>query len=966
MKSISKIGAEKERTEDASMPKYVGKFDATKKTKDIKEITLEEITALKEQKNYGAVTGNIVEKLGEIIGKENEKLPTWKDKQFVTTSLLPVTGIVDGKDTKVAIVATVSAGKSTLLNVLCEYPILPAASGTTSCAPTYISRVASRSDEAIKIRPLKKVERDLNGVKDIEFVQDLENERLFKADTISETFYNDLLDYMVLVMCGNGEEYAQTLENIAYFMDSPENVDVEFWGSDQEKMSIKKENFALSYQNPRHRLMLLLILLCVYVKQNEKTSRLSPYYAEVNKTRAKIMTQYSIPAEGDYSVFLNWCSNSIPAGTTLVDLPGTGADTQDSDTQSSHTVIVKGILRDADALWILTSSNGVIEADLKDTLKDIVEIEKQAVSFSSTKNFVCIYNCKDGNSKDSKPIQGFIEKLPFLVGERCYAVDALAGEYNYLLNGISAENTKLASRYRTAFDDRTSEEIIKQLTGKFTKLKCPTYVVGNDVAGNIQVKQDASISFSLEGFFKTALTDYATRLKYEVAIKEALEQIDFYEYIQKELENYLGWLKSVDGKGPEITEAVNKALTEAQKTAMDNFIMVNTQHQAKVAAKLDGLGKTIGSQLKTAFEQDYSTLINRIHNEWKTLKQPGHNNGLETNWLGNYPLKGGHQNWTKFCRVRDQVSSYISVKAFRKATKAADDRMEDYNALLKDYVEALKKVIEDFRYDYMHAFSVEYERQKEQFCIHNGRVINDTLLYNFNSSKKKIQDSINDGLVTVCADLSKKYDTLIAADGIFAQLRAETNTEFTNRLSDNVLAKLRSDIRRKFTDTNHITKVFGISVSDTLSVSELDNLINNNFGENKKICKEELDKIVEAVYGGNLMQKTMVRNGDGKVNSVNFPEKLSFRLNLYNMSMTVNTSEKLNSHHVGQKKYISGHADSITNLGCIIKETETAIKDWHEIGNAYVEIGSYLITEGSPMVETLCSEYLAHVPQENK
>lgn len=733
-------------------------------------------------------------------------------------------------------------------------------------------------------------------------------------------------------------------------------------------LGIKRDDFSFSYQNPRHRLLLLLILLCVYVKQNEKPANLSPYYVVVNQARKKLMKQYGIPAEGDYSVFLNWCSNSIPEGTTLIDLPGTGADTQDSDNQSSHTVIVKGILRDADALWILTSDNGTIEPDLYDTLKDIIEIEKNSSGYSTKKNFVCIYNCKNGNTNDSKPVEEFIQKLPCLIGERCYVMNALAGEYQYLSNGIKDQNTKEASSFRRgpyAFMSNTVNftDILGQ---KYTCEKCPTYIVVQDDSGKVRVKQESDISFSLEGFFKTALTDYATRLKYEVAIKEALEQIGFYEYIQKELENYLGWLKSVDGKGPEITEAVNKALTEAQKTAMDNFIMVNTQHQAKVAAKLDGLGKTIGSQLKTAFEQDYSTLINRIHNEWKTLKQPGHNNGLETNWLGNYPLKGGHQNWTKFCRVRDQVSSYISVTAFRKATKAADDRMEDYNALLKDYVQALKKVIEDFRYDYMHAFSVEYERQKEQFCIHNGRVINDTLLYNFNSSKKKIQDSINDGLVTVCADLSKKYDTLIAADGIFAQLRAETNTEFKNRLSDNVLAKLRSDIRRKFTDTNHITKVFGISVSDTLSVSELDNLINNNFGENKKICKEELDKIVEAVYGGNLMQKTMVRNGDGKVNSVNFPEKLSFRLNLYNMSMTVNTSEKLNSHHVGQKKYISGHADSITNLGCIIKETETAIKDWHEIGNAYVEIGSYLITEGSPMVETLCSEYLAHVPQENK
>lgn len=946
------------------MPKYVGKFDATKKAKDIKEITPEEISALRKQKNYAAITGNIVQKLSQIISKEDEKLPTWEDKKFITTSLLPVTGIADGKDTKVAIVATVSAGKSTLLNVLCEYPILPAASNTTSCAPTYITRAASRADEAVKIRPLKKVESDLNGIKNIEFVHDQVNERVLKADTITETFFNDLLDYMMLVMCGDGgDEYATTLENVAYFMTSPASADVEFRGSVQEKLAIKREDFSFSYHNPRHRLLLLLILLCVYVKQNEKPANLSPYYVTVNKARKKLMDQYGIPADGDYSVCLNWCCNSIPEGTTLIDLPGTGADTQDSDTQSSHTVIVKGILRDADALWILTSDNGTIEPDLYDTLKDIIEIEKNTSSSSTKKNFVCIYNCKNGNTNDSKPVEEFIQKLPCLIGERCYVMNALAGEYQYLSNGITDQNTKEASTFRKgpyAFMSNTVNfaDILNQ---KYTCEKCPTYVVIQDEHGNARVKQESNISFSLEGFFKTALTDYATRLRYEVALKETLIQIDFYGRIMEELHNTLALLKSIHGSGASVATAVEKALNKAYDVAINKFSILMAKKEAEVSLKLRKLSGAIGPELKTAFDSDYVDLINRIHKEWKTLKQSGHVNGLETNFWGNYPLKAGHDNWKKFTRVRDKVSGYISISAFAKARKVADDKVGDYFTLLTEYVAELKKVTDDFRNDYLHAFMVEYDRQKEKICMHDGRVINDTLLYNFTSSKDRIRDAIDGGLQTACKELYKKFDTLVAPNGIFEKVRIDTKKEFDKQLSDQILDSLRMDIRSKYTSVNHMPEFLGLTVRDYLDVDELDDLIKNSFGDLKNTCQENLGRIVEAIYGLNLMNSQK-----GGSNSVNFPRDLSAELNSFNADALKTTQSELNTVHKHMNSFIRGSADGVTDLGLVIKEVNTAITEWDKIGDKYVEIGSYLITEGSPLVETLCSEYMTHIPQENK
>ena len=95
-----------------------------------------------------------------------------------------------------------------------------------------------------------------------------ETRQSYLASQITNEMFSELLDYMYLATHGSSLEYMITLENVAYFMKSPEKTDILLNGDDEQKWTITKSITALFYAEPRHRLLLLMVLLCVYVKQN--------------------------------------------------------------------------------------------------------------------------------------------------------------------------------------------------------------------------------------------------------------------------------------------------------------------------------------------------------------------------------------------------------------------------------------------------------------------------------------------------------------------------------------------------------------------------------------------------------------------------------------------------------------------------------------------------------------------------
>ena len=878
----------------------------------------------------------IIRNLTDITTLEGAQLPQWIDKNFIASCVIPPLSGENNVQCNIAVVAPVSAGKSTLFNALCGYPILPVASKTTSAVPTYITRINEQSRESVTVYRIKKEVSKEDGFTSTRFVKDVDTKRTFSAKDISRDMFNELFDYMYEVTHGvrlkdNEYEYMTTVENVAYFMKDTDKADILFNGLDAEKWTISKDDFALTYDNPRHRLLLLLVLLCVYVNQNDNEKEMGEYTKKVNQQRKALFQKYKFPIGSDYCVCLDWCNDDIPNNVTLIDLPGTGAATQDTTTQSSHTVLVRGILTEADAVWVLCSDNGVVDMDLLYALKDAIE-------GNSRKNKVCIYNCKNKKPNDSGPVSDFLKKLPCLTGERCYVVDALAGEYKYIQNGVGALMTKTASDKRCNDDDEdepSENEMTKKLERLYKgekKAYC-TFTTSKDGLDNIVVVQDSNLKYTLDSFFKNALADYIERLKYEVALTEAITQAKFFVYIKDSLSSSRSILESIDGKGEEISKAVTEALGIAKRQALDKYVEQMARSQRDMEAELATLGDNIGEKIKAKFVASLASLIENIKAEWRTLEHKGHSNCLKANIFGNYPLKVDNPNWDKFKRVRSNTESKVTISAFDGALMVADTEIKKYNALLNNYVNNLKKITHDFVNDYINAFLYSFDQKRDELCEAGGNMVTNKIYQNFNSTREKLEKALEDKLNAMCVMVCDSFDILIGKNGIFDTLCKDTDQIFRNRFCENILDEIRKFMYDTFTGTNYIGWI-----RDCMKPGDLHKILNDDFSQKKTEYTEKLSRLIDAMYGMNV--------GDA-----NFPSGLSAKVNKFNADKIVNGAKPEIEHmHDNISSLVGFGASVVVDLTLQIKELDEAIETWAGIGERYENI--YAILEDSEAQNT--------------
>lgn len=876
----------------------------------------------------------IIRNLTDITTSEGEHLPQWIDKKYVASCVVPPLSGENNIHCNIAVVAPVSAGKSTLFNALCGYPILPVASKTTSSVPTYINRINEQSRESVTVYGIKKEASKGDGFTSTRFVKDADTKRTFFAKDISKEMFNELFEYMYFVTHGvclkdNEYEYMTTVENVAYFMKDTDTADILFNGSDAQKWTISKDDFTLTYNNPRHRLLLLLILLCVYVNQNDNEKEMGEYTKKVNQQRKKLFRKYKFPISSDYCVYLDWCNDDIPDNVTLIDLPGTGASTRDTATQSSHTALVRGILTEADAVWVLCSENGVVDMDLLYALKDAIE-------GNTRKNKVCIYNCRNRRPNDSGPVTDFLKKLPCLTGERCYVVDALAGEYKYIQNGVSALMTKTASDKRcNDYDEPSENEMTKrlELMYKGEKRAYCTFTTSEDSLHNIIAVQDGNLRYTLDSFFKSALADYIERLKYEVTLTEAITQAKFFIYIRDSLSSSRSLLEAIDGKGEEISNAVNEALENAIKQALDKYVRQMAKSQRDMDAELSTLGDNIGEKIKAKFVSSLASLIDEIKTEWGTLEREGHPNCLKANCWGNYPLKVSNPNWDKFKRVRSNAESKVTMSAFEGALKVADTEIKAYNSLLNDYVNSLKKITCDFVNDYINAFLSSFDKKRDELCEAGGNRVTEKIYQNFNTTRGKLKKALEDKLNAMCVMLCDSFDILTGKNGIFDTLCSETAEIFRNRFCENILDKIRKFMYDTFTGTNYI-RLF----RDCMKPEDLHKIINDDFSQKKVEYTDELSHLIDAMYGINV--------GDA-----NFPSGLSTKVTQFNADKIVNGAKpEIEKMHDNISSLVGFGASVVVDLTLQIKELDEAIETWAGIGERYKNI--YAILQDSEAENT--------------
>ena len=215
-----------------------------------------------------------------------------------------------------------SCGKSTVVNSLIQYPLMPTCNLTTTCT---VVRLVYGS----KIRVIA--------------TDDDTGKRVFDMDCsdISESKFNRLKEYTCLAMP------ILVIDNINYFTDK----DIY-----NENTRLTPDDIDMHYTNPREVALLLLVLLSVYIGQNDP--EMTDDKKRVIAKRNEIMRYFGIPDETvNYSVLVQWDCDLLKSGIMITDLPGLGASAKAKKIHGrilkSHDDITKEAIQESDAMVFL-------------------------------------------------------------------------------------------------------------------------------------------------------------------------------------------------------------------------------------------------------------------------------------------------------------------------------------------------------------------------------------------------------------------------------------------------------------------------------------------------------------------------------------------------------------------------------------------------------------------------------------
>lgn len=197
-----------------------------------------------------------------------------------------------------------SCGKSSLINAIIRYPLMPTCNLATTCTPV---ELIYGKETRIIVK-----DEDRNG----EIVFDR------KCRSISQPDFDKLVDYACKVMP------VAIIENLQFFCDS----------SILAGTKGLRQHIHMDRNDLRQVALLFLILFTVYAHQNNK--ELTKAELELNDLRLKTLAYFGIRQSTiNYRVVVQWDNPMLASGLMITDLPGLGSSAED---KKENDVVIKG------------------------------------------------------------------------------------------------------------------------------------------------------------------------------------------------------------------------------------------------------------------------------------------------------------------------------------------------------------------------------------------------------------------------------------------------------------------------------------------------------------------------------------------------------------------------------------------------------------------------------------------------
>lgn len=431
-----------------------------------------------------------------------------------------------------------SCGKSSLINAIIRYPLMPTCNLATTCTP--VELIYGKETRVIV------KDEDRNG----EVVFDR------KCRAISQADFDRLEDYACKVMS------VAIIENLQFFCDS----------SILAGTKDIKRRMHMDRDDPRQAALLILILFTVYVHQNNK--ELDARELELNDLRLKTLTYFGIRQSTiNYRVVVQWDNPMLASGLMITDLPGLGSSAED---KAENNVIIKG----HDTI----TKEAVLRTD---TMAFMSEPQVMADAVPALETMISNASIRDAVSVEERivPIMNKVDQLPGeqkvtainmmlgmmrnagadMSGRKVWETSSFCGEYAY--EGLNVKQSFYVQRevFKLTEEGCSEDEIEDELPGIMRKMKR-----GYEKSGVDELRDFFRSAFIGRGKYQKTFSavialralalDMVTPLRSMIDTDTALAEVN--EDLAREA---LGYLE----------EAATTPLNEAQRTDQDIIRMVD-------------------------------------------------------------------------------------------------------------------------------------------------------------------------------------------------------------------------------------------------------------------------------------------------------------------------------------------------------------------------------------------------------
>ena len=554
----------------------------------------------------------------------------------------------------IGVVGVQSSGKTTLLNTLLGYPLMPSAAVVTTCSVTYI-----RYGEKLAVKA-----EDAYGK-----IYNMHLEKMSRA------LFEDLKRYT----CKCHKKYS--LDHLIYFTDADMSPDEE-----GNPCTLAAEELSLEYGNLMHRAVLVLVLLSLYVDQNQNPELLDDTVKEIIGERKLLLEKIGIPrAVKEYKVILEWNNPVLKNGLEITDLPGLGADVAASSGYKSHESITLEELNKTDSTLL------ILEPEMKkehiDPLNPILTSYEMKKIKNLEERLIPVVNkidlCGFKNAYMNKLNQ--VYKKYQLEIEKTYGIAALLAEQR-----LFEKNPEIPLS-RSAFARRNLEGVKELLE-----------MTGASQEEYIKKMLDKNMGYSRFEEFAAYILDYLPKA-------EIMEALQLLIYLYQAVKTAVMMRKSRFRILSQFHRGGASAGVELVKK-LDNDTKAEIAKLSATQAKLmkewrDALEirmyKTLLPEVQKTFEEDickeFGTMKDRIMEKRKAL---------HANFIGDIVLSrnNGANPDTRNYPVWTGMLDTLEKEKYQKTFDSLSDRVK---AIFDDMVDRMEKIDD--------AFTTGFKASAEEF-----------------------------------------------------------------------------------------------------------------------------------------------------------------------------------------------------------------------------------------------------------